>query len=276
MMRDFVLNGFRSDLVAGAEYDQILDTPDDAPVAGFVCFPLIAGMKPAVAENFCCLVGLVPVAGKYARPANNNLIVVAQLHLDPRDGRSHASGHRMGGIVHGADAGGFGKTVYLKDGNAQHPEIVLSFWSQRGRTADQRPQVFANHLLADRRKHQPVGEPEPEPANGLRLLLLTRPRIFRTRVYRPCNPALLSELLIHATPHALQQLRYVQEIVWGDGRHVVGNLRQICIQCDAIATHHESQHGDPRRAKTEWQIVEDAILTRSAAHQLIESGRSAA
>src|ERR1051325_4840973 len=104
-MRDFFLDGFRSYLVAGAEDDQILDTSDDAPVAGFVRLALITGMKPTLSEDFRCLLRPVPVAKKHVGPAHSNLIVVVEPHLDPWDGRSHMSGYRMGGIVHGADAG---------------------------------------------------------------------------------------------------------------------------------------------------------------------------
>src|SRR6516164_8700709 len=61
-MGELVLDGFGSEFVAGVEDQKILDAADDAPVAAHVDFALIAGMEPAVAEDFGRLLGAIPVA----------------------------------------------------------------------------------------------------------------------------------------------------------------------------------------------------------------------
>src|ERR1700730_3967336 len=108
--------------MAGSQNDQVLDPPYDTPVACGVDFSLIAGMKPAVAQRLGGLLRTVPVTRKNIRPAYQNLLDLAELHLDATDCRPHASGLDMAWIVHGADRGGLGQPINLEHRNAQHPE----------------------------------------------------------------------------------------------------------------------------------------------------------
>ena len=69
------------------------------------------------------------------------------------------------------NAGGLGQAVDLQNRDAEHSEIVLRLRRQGRRSADQGLQIFADHLLSDRGKHDGVREPKPEasPAEGFLL-----------------------------------------------------------------------------------------------------------
>ena len=133
--------------MAGAENNQILDPPHDPPVPRSIHLALIAGVKPSVAQHFRGLLRTVPVARKNIRPAHDDLIVVAQPHLDARNRWPDASRHDMLRIVHGADRRRFGQTVDLQHGNAEHLEVILRLRSERRRSADQGLQVSPTIFL---------------------------------------------------------------------------------------------------------------------------------
>ena len=61
---EFVFDWLGRELVAGIEHEQVLNAADDAPVAAAVDFALIAGVEPAVANDFCGFLWAIPVAGK--------------------------------------------------------------------------------------------------------------------------------------------------------------------------------------------------------------------
>ena len=52
---------------------------------------LIAGVKPAVAKHLRGLLRPAPVARENIRPADQNFVVLAKLHLDAGNGRAHAA-----------------------------------------------------------------------------------------------------------------------------------------------------------------------------------------
>src|SRR3954465_13873810 len=118
-------------------------------------------MKPPIPQHLAGLLRPSPVARKNIGPADDNLVVVTELHLDAGDCRAYATGNRIAGIVHGADSSGLGKSVHLKHGNPKHPEIMLSFRSKRSRSADQSLYVVAKQFLSYGRKYQPVSQPLP-------------------------------------------------------------------------------------------------------------------
>ncbi len=102
------------------------------------------------------------------------------------------------------------------------------------------------------------------------LFLLTRVRSLGSRVNCMSYAAFLCDLLVHAAAHALEQLRHVQKIVRSGSRHVAGNLRQIGVQGNQAPPQQESQHSDPGCAKTKRQVMENAVLPGSTAHQQAE------
>ena len=134
-MLDFLFHGFRGKLVAGAQYDQILDAADDAPRAR-VQFALIARMEPSIPQHFGTLLWTIPISRKHIGTTNHNFIILTELHLDPGNRRPYSSRHRMARIIHGADPGGFREPIDLQHRNAQHGEIPLSFRRERSRSAD--------------------------------------------------------------------------------------------------------------------------------------------
>src|SRR3984885_4900639 len=159
MASDFLFDGFRRNLMAGAENNQILDAPYDPPISRTVHFALVAGAKPSIAKHFGCLLWPVPIAGKKIRPAHDNLIVVADPHFNAGNRRTDASGNDIVRIVHRTDSGRLRQSVNLQDGNAKHAEIVLGLGSERRRSADEGLQIFTYHLLADRGKDDLMGQP---------------------------------------------------------------------------------------------------------------------
>src|SRR5690348_954808 len=79
---DFVFKGFRGNLVARPEDDQILDSADDTPVPRSIHFALIAGVKPSVAQGFRSLLRTVPIAWKNIRATHYDFVILAETHLD--------------------------------------------------------------------------------------------------------------------------------------------------------------------------------------------------
>ena len=129
-LRDFLFDGLGRNIVAGIEDDEVLDAADDAPIAANVHFALIAGVKPAVAQDARGFFWAVPIAGKDVRAADYDFFVFADFHFDAVDRRTHVAGARRDtGIVHGADAGRFREAVDLENGNAQHEKEMLRFRS---------------------------------------------------------------------------------------------------------------------------------------------------
>src|SRR3954453_6777306 len=118
-------------------------------------------MKPPIPQHLGGLLRPSPVARKNIGPADDNLVIVTELHLDGGDCRAYAGGNWIAGIIHGADSSGLGKSVHLKHGNSQHPEMVLGFRSKRSRSADQSLYVVAKQLLSYGWKYRAVSQPLP-------------------------------------------------------------------------------------------------------------------
>src|ERR1700686_424599 len=110
----FLFQGFRRNLVAGAENNQILDPPHNPPVPRSIHLALIAGMKPSVAQHFGGLGRSIPVARKHVWAPHDDLIVVAELHLNAGNRWSDTSWHDMAGIVHRTNSSGLGEPVNLQ------------------------------------------------------------------------------------------------------------------------------------------------------------------
>src|SRR6185503_18476533 len=124
-VEQLVFNRLGGDVVAGVEDDQVLDATGNLPVPCRADFSLIAGMEPAVAQNFGSFFGTIPVPGKHVGSVHKNLVVLTQLHFDSRHGAADAARFEAARVVHGADGCGLGEAVHLQDGNAQHHEVKL-------------------------------------------------------------------------------------------------------------------------------------------------------
>ena len=182
--QQFFLNRFRSDVVAGIQNDQILQPSRNAPVSCGIHFALIAGVKPAIAQHRGRLLRPAPVAGKNIRSANEDFAILAHLHFNPGNRRSHAPWFDSRRIVHRADGRSFREAVDLQHGNSQHHEKQLRLAGQRRGAANQRAQI-RSQPLADRGKDQQSGEPQPEKI----------PRLWRLIVQpRPCGVGALKDL----------------------------------------------------------------------------------
>src|SRR5262249_20118359 len=121
-----ILDGFRSDVMAGIQDDQVLDSANDAPVAAHADFSLIAGVEPTVANGLRGSFRTIPVARENIGAIDKDLVVLAQLHLDAGNAQADASGFDgQPRIVHRTDAGRFGKAVRLQHGNAEHQKELL-------------------------------------------------------------------------------------------------------------------------------------------------------
>ena len=134
--------------MAGIEDDQILDAADDAPIAAHIYFALIAGVEPAIAQHFCGFLRAIPVAGKNVGAANDDFFVFGELHFDARNGGTHVAGFDGNArIVERAERGGFGESVGLQHGNAEHQKKLLGLRSERRGTANKRAKIAAETLL---------------------------------------------------------------------------------------------------------------------------------
>src|SRR5271156_2816687 len=118
MLRQLFFDRLGRDVVAGIEDNQVLNAAGDAPVAVFVGFALIAGVEPAVLQGFGGFGGALPVSGKDIRAADEDFAVVGAFHLDAGNRGADEAGFGVGGIVGGADGGGFGEAVHLQDRDA--------------------------------------------------------------------------------------------------------------------------------------------------------------
>src|SRR5260370_2393825 len=105
MASDLFFDGFRGNLVTGAENDQILEPANDAPVPRSIHLALVTAVKPSIAQNISRLLRTVPVARKNIWPPDDDLIIVVELHLNPRDCRTDAARGHVIGILHRAAAG---------------------------------------------------------------------------------------------------------------------------------------------------------------------------
>src|SRR5271156_3647861 len=118
MLRQLFFYRLGRDVVAGIEDNQVLNTAGDAPVAVFVGSALIPGGEPAVFRAFAGSAGGRPVSGKDIRAADEDFAVVGAFHLDAGNRGADEAGFGVGGIVGGADGGGFGEAVHLQDRDA--------------------------------------------------------------------------------------------------------------------------------------------------------------
>src|ERR1700740_327001 len=64
MRQNLVLNRLRRNVMAGVEDEKVLNSADNFPISRGVHLALIAGVKPAVAQNFRGFVRTVPVSGE--------------------------------------------------------------------------------------------------------------------------------------------------------------------------------------------------------------------
>ena len=82
------------------------------------------------------------------RAAHYNFFLIADFHFDVVDGLADMS--RLGRdarIIHGANSSGFGEAVDLQHWNTEHQEKLLRLWSQRRRSANYCPQIWAESLF---------------------------------------------------------------------------------------------------------------------------------
>ena len=119
-------------------------------------------MKPAVLEDAGGFFGAIPVAPKNVRTAHDDLIVFGELHFDSGNRSAHVTGlDRHARIIERADAGGFGESIRLQNGNAEHQEKLLRLRSERRGTADQRAKVRAESVAnLPKDEHAAKGEPQ--------------------------------------------------------------------------------------------------------------------
>src|ERR1700745_2232072 len=82
MASDFLFDRFWGNLVARSENNQIFDPAYDPPISGSISLALIARLKPSIAQHFRRLLRPVPVAWKNIWPADDDLLVVAEFHLN--------------------------------------------------------------------------------------------------------------------------------------------------------------------------------------------------
>src|SRR2546426_6697339 len=183
VLQQLIFDRLRSDVMARAKNNQVLDSADNAPVAFCVDLALVPSMKPAVTQHLGSFLWPVPISGKNVRPADDDFIVLAELHFDSLDGWANASGFNLARVVQGADSSSFGESIALHYRDAEHHEVALGLHTQRSRATDKGFQIRANHLFADGRKHERMGQPLPEATAGVSPLFLeTNPRSFRPAV----------------------------------------------------------------------------------------------
>src|SRR5712691_6877759 len=183
VLQQLILDRLRSDVVTRAKNNEVLDSADNAPVAFCVDLALVPSMKPTVAQHLGGLLWSVPISGKDVRPADDDFIVLAELHFDSLDGWANASGFNVARVVQGADSSSFGKSIALQYRDAEHHKVALSLHIQRSRATDKGLQIRANHLFADGRKHERMGQPQPEAIAGVSLPFLeTNPCSFRPAI----------------------------------------------------------------------------------------------
>src|SRR5260370_35263614 len=98
----------------GIQDDQILDAAADAPIPTNVDFALISGMKPSVLQDTRSFFRAVPITGKNVRSTHQDLLVLADLHLDSPNHRANKPGPaRHARAIPRANHGSFRKPVLL-------------------------------------------------------------------------------------------------------------------------------------------------------------------
>src|SRR5208282_1227116 len=150
-----LLERLRRDVMARIENDEVLDAAGDPPIAARVRLALIARMKPASFESFLGFGWPLPVARKHVRSAHEDFTIFRERHFHSGNRWTDAAGNYVIRVVHGANRGGFGKAVNLKNRNSDHHEKELGVEGKRSRSAEESLQVLA-YTLANRGKHNPV------------------------------------------------------------------------------------------------------------------------
>ncbi len=94
--------------------DQILDPADNFPVPCRIYLALIAGVKPALAQDLGGFVGPVPVPRKNIGTANDDFVRFPPTFISiPGMALPTRPGSTWRGIIHGANRCGFGESVHL-------------------------------------------------------------------------------------------------------------------------------------------------------------------
>src|ERR1700732_2931727 len=128
MLCDFVFDGLRRNVVAGVEDDQIFDAADDAPISASVDLALVAGVKPAIAEDARVFFGTVPVTGENVRAADDDFFIFCDFHFDATNGLADVARlDRDARVVERADGCGFREAVDLQYRYAEPQEKLLRF-----------------------------------------------------------------------------------------------------------------------------------------------------
>src|SRR6266851_9293912 len=211
---DFFLDGFGRNVMSGIQDDQILDAAADAPIPTNVYFALIAGVEPSVLQDTRSFFRAVPITGKNVRPAHNDLIVLADLHLDSTNHRADiARLDRHARVIQRANAGSFRQPIRLQHRNSEHQKKLLRIRSERRGTADQRSKMRAK-ALANLSKDEPATKAEPKCIVYVAApYVVPLPAYARFRKEKTHDRGPLRNRFFDATAHALQQSRYIQKII---------------------------------------------------------------
>src|SRR6202040_1324365 len=142
------------------------DAADDAPVSANVDFALVAGVKPAVAQNARGFLGAVPVARENMRTANDDFLPLSRSHVYAGNRWSDITGvDREARVIEGTDGRIFCEAVGLENGNAQHQEKLLSLRRQRRGAADERAKMWAETRF-DFAENELPAERQPKRVRG--------------------------------------------------------------------------------------------------------------
>ena len=120
------------------------------------------------------------------------------------------------------------------------------------------------------------GEPESCRRTADLPFLLAHPCRLGAAVDGEREAAGFPELFVHRFAHAFQQRRDIQEIIRRGAAHFARQLAQVHIQSEQTAPQQASQQHDPGAGKTEWQVVEHAVLPGLVFHQQIKASGGAA
>src|SRR2546429_9808020 len=93
------------------------DAADNAPISCLVDLPLVAGVKPTVAQRLGGFLGTIPIAREDIRAAHDDFVVLSQLHFDSADRRAYAAGLYMLRMIQGTNRRGLGETINLQHRN---------------------------------------------------------------------------------------------------------------------------------------------------------------
>src|SRR5690242_10760188 len=64
LLQDFIFNRLGSNVVARSEDNQILNPPNNPPIAAGIDLALISSVEPAIAQGLGGFIGTLPVPGK--------------------------------------------------------------------------------------------------------------------------------------------------------------------------------------------------------------------